>query len=117
MNTVNQSEPQLKVKEFYNGKHILLTGCTGFIGKVLLEKILRSIPGIGKVYMMVRVKRHQTPESRLLHILESECFTKCKELMGQDQFYKFAQEKIIPIQGDLMQESCGLSPEDHQLIT
>tara|TARA_B110000285_G_C15057358_1_gene580353 strand:- start:800 stop:1294 length:495 start_codon:yes stop_codon:yes gene_type:complete len=107
----------LKVKEFYSGKNILLTGCTGFIGKVLLEKILRSIPNIGKIYLMVRGKRHQGPHKRLMQILESECFSKCKEIMGTDQFFKYALEKIEPIQGDLMQESCGLSAEDKLLIT
>jgi len=48
----------LKIKEFYEGKHILLTGCTGFIGKVMLEKLLRSIPKIGRIYLLVREKRN-----------------------------------------------------------
>ena len=52
----------------------------------------------------------------MLQILDSECFSKCKEMMGHDQFLNFAHEKIIPIQGDVMQEQCGLSNEDHQLI-
>ena len=30
------------VKSFYRGQNILVTGATGFVGKVLLEKILRS---------------------------------------------------------------------------
>lgn len=37
----------LKVKEFYNGKNILITGCTGFLAKVILEKIFRSCPNVG----------------------------------------------------------------------
>jgi len=51
----------LKIKEFYSGKNILLTGVTGFLGKVLLEKVLRSFPDIGTVYIMVRAKRNETP--------------------------------------------------------
>lgn len=39
-----EKEPKLKLKEFYKDKIILLTGCTGFLGKVLVEKILRSLP-------------------------------------------------------------------------
>jgi fatty acyl-CoA reductase len=39
-----EKEPKLKIKEFFKDKKILLTGCTGFLGKVLVEKILRSIP-------------------------------------------------------------------------
>ena len=43
MDTHNTTQ-QLKIKEFYANKTIFLTGCTGFIGKVMLEKILRTIP-------------------------------------------------------------------------
>lgn len=31
----------LGIKEFYAGKTILITGVTGFVGKVVLEKIIR----------------------------------------------------------------------------
>ena len=34
-------EGGLKIKEFYKNKTIMITGCTGFIGKVILEKLLR----------------------------------------------------------------------------
>ena len=44
----------LKVKEFYEGQNILITGCTGFLAKVILEKILRTCPDVGKIYIMVR---------------------------------------------------------------
>ena len=33
----------LKIRDFYAGKSILLTGTTGFLGKVVLEKILRDL--------------------------------------------------------------------------
>ena len=46
----------LNVKEFYKGKTILITGCTGFLAKVILEKILRSCPDVDKIYLMVRPK-------------------------------------------------------------
>lgn len=32
------------VRSFYEGKNVLLTGTTGFVGKVILEKYLRSVP-------------------------------------------------------------------------
>ena len=46
----------LNVKEYYRGKNILLTGSTGFVGKVILEKLLRSCPMLNHVYVMVRPK-------------------------------------------------------------
>jgi alcohol-forming fatty acyl-CoA reductase len=36
----------IEIPEFYCGKTLLVTGCTGFVGKVVLEKLMRSCPGI-----------------------------------------------------------------------
>ena len=38
---------------FYEGKSILLTGSTGFVGKVVLEKILRTFPTVKTVYISI----------------------------------------------------------------
>ena len=71
-----------------------MTGCTGFLGKVLVEKILRSIPKIGKIYLIVRGKRNMNASERLLDILSSRLFSVCKKNMGEDEFMKMALEKI-----------------------
>ena len=89
-----EKEPKLKIKEFFKDKKILLTGCTGFLGKVLVEKILRSIPQIGKIYLLVRGKRNMNASERLLDILSSRLFSVCKKNMGEEQFMKMALEKI-----------------------
>jgi fatty acyl-CoA reductase len=110
-------EPQLKIKEFYEGKTIMLTGCTGFIGKVLLYKILKSIPRIGTIYLLVRRKRNQTPLLRVRAILESRAFQHLKDAMGESQFFEWATKKIIPVTGDLILERLGLSNADRDIVT
>ena len=55
----------LDVKGFYRGKNILITGCTGFLAKVILEKLFRSCPDIGKIFVMVRPKKEIKPMSRI----------------------------------------------------
>jgi thioester reductase-like protein len=45
-------------KEFYKGKAVLLSGVTGFLGKVILEKMLRSLPTIRKIYVMIRPRKN-----------------------------------------------------------
>lgn len=57
------------VSEFYNGKTIFITGGTGFMGKVLLEKLLRSCPGVSKIYLLIRPKRGQDTQERLQQLL------------------------------------------------
>lgn len=62
----------VSIPEYYEGKNVLLTGATGFMGKVLLEKLLRSCPKVKAVYALVRCKAGQTPEERIQEI------TSCK---------------------------------------
>ena len=67
------------MKEFYRGKNVFLSGCTGFVGKVILEKLLRSCTGINKIYVMVRPKRNKKPMDRIKdEILSSYCFSVLK---------------------------------------
>jgi FlaA1/EpsC-like NDP-sugar epimerase len=44
---------QPSVTEFYTNKTILLTGTTGFLGKVVFEKILRSLPSVRTIYLAI----------------------------------------------------------------
>ncbi|CAF0760848.1 unnamed protein product [Didymodactylos carnosus] len=42
------------ISDFYHDKCVLVTGSTSFVGKVLLEKLLRCCPTIDKIYCLVR---------------------------------------------------------------
>jgi Male sterility protein len=53
-----------KICEFYRGKNVLITGATGFCGKVLVEKLLRSCEEIGKIYVLARKKKKATTQER-----------------------------------------------------
>ena len=64
----------MSVRNFYKDKVIFLTGTTGFIGKVVLEKILRSCPDFKRIYVMVRPKKGLSNQKRLEEISESEIF-------------------------------------------
>ncbi len=45
--TIVDPSQQFSVKDYYRGKNILITGCTGFLGKIILEKLLYSCPDCG----------------------------------------------------------------------
>ncbi|XP_069713637.1 fatty acyl-CoA reductase 1 isoform X2 [Phaenicophaeus curvirostris] len=101
----------VSIPEYYEGKNILLTGGTGFMGKVLLEKLLRSCPKVKAVYVLVRQKAGQTPEARIEEITSCKLFDKLRE--EQPDF----RAKIIVVTSDLTQPGLELSePIKKELI-
>lgn len=52
-----------EVCSWYSGKTILLTGVTGFVGKVVLEKLLR-VCDVKTVYLVIRSKSKQSFNER-----------------------------------------------------
>jgi fatty acyl-CoA reductase len=42
----------------------MVSGCTGFVGKVVLEKILRSLD-VKRIFIMVRPRKGTTIEKRI----------------------------------------------------
>lgn len=62
----------MSIREFFKGRNVFITGATGFMGKVLIEKLVRSCPDIGKICMLVRNKRGKDSNDRIKEILEFE---------------------------------------------
>lgn len=58
------------ISKWYAGRSVLITGATGFVGKVLIEKLLRSCPSINKIYVLIRFKKGKKPEDRLADMLQ-----------------------------------------------
>lgn len=59
------------IADFYKNRSILITGASGFIGKQLLEKLLRSCSNLKKIYILLRDSNHTSASERLKHILSS----------------------------------------------
>lgn len=59
------------ISHFYDGTVIFITGGTGFLGKALIEKLLRSCPGIISIYILMRPKRGLNVEQRLKELLKN----------------------------------------------
>lgn len=53
------------VIDFYRGRSIFVTGASGLMGKVLIEKLLYSCSDLKQIFMLVRPKREKTVEMRL----------------------------------------------------
>ncbi|XP_037298055.1 putative fatty acyl-CoA reductase CG5065 [Manduca sexta] len=67
MSTANEYVP---VTDFYDGRSVFLTGVSGFLGKVILEKLLFSCKNIDKVYVMIREKKGVSVEERFRDIID-----------------------------------------------
>jgi fatty acyl-CoA reductase len=57
-----------RISELFVNKTLLITGGTGFLGKVLIEKVLRTCPGVKKMYLIVRSKSNKNSKERLKQI-------------------------------------------------
>lgn len=54
-----------EIQSFYVDKTIFITGASGFMGKVLLEKLLYCCSDLNKIYVLIRPKRGRSIETRL----------------------------------------------------
>ena len=57
---------------FYRDRSIFITGATGFMGKVLVEKLLRCCPGIKFIYLLMRPKRGRDVRTRLEELIKTK---------------------------------------------
>eukprot|EP01060_Flectonema_neradi_P023021 TRINITY_DN3124_c0_g2_i1.p1 TRINITY_DN3124_c0_g2~~TRINITY_DN3124_c0_g2_i1.p1 ORF type:complete len:563 (+),score=120.34 TRINITY_DN3124_c0_g2_i1:47-1735(+) len=106
------------MEDTYRGQHIFITGSTGFVGKVLVEKILRCLPGVEKIYLLIREKKDVKPKDRLQkELLDSAAMNKLREIHGgEENFNKFAHSKLVPVVGSLTDDQLGMSNSDYQTL-
>jgi fatty acyl-CoA reductase len=98
------------IPAFYAGQSIFLTGATGFLGKVFVEKVLRSCKEIREVFLLIRPKKGIGVNERLEKMLSLPVYDKLRN--EQPSSFK----KLIPISGDLSKKELGLSPADKQIL-
>jgi long-chain acyl-CoA synthetase len=104
-------EAPLSVRRAMAGKHVMLVGVTGFIGKVWLANTLMDLPEIGKIYLLVRRQKSNPAIKRFEKMVEeSPVFDPLYEKYGA-VFPRFLQEKVEVIEGDLTAAGLGIDFE------
>lgn len=66
------------IAEFFVGRSVFITGATGFMGKVLVEKLLRSCYDLEVIYVLVRPKKGKDPTTRISELLDCRV---CRQLV------------------------------------
>ena len=98
------------VRQALHGRHLLLIGVTGFIGKVWLANTLMDLPEIGKLYLLIRRQKSNPAEKRFEKMLEeSPVFDPLFDKYG-GALAELLAEKIEVVEGDVSQPGLGLDP-------
>ncbi|KAJ9586756.1 hypothetical protein L9F63_019655, partial [Diploptera punctata] len=92
------------VCKFYNGSTVFVTGGTGFLGKLLIEKLMRTCPNT-TVYLLIRPKKGKNEKERF-----EELF------VGDVKACPDYKSKIKFVLGDVGQPNLGLSEEDRNML-
>ncbi len=101
------------LQHIFRKRRILLTGSTGFLGKVFLMLLLRWHPEIERVYLLVRGDRKSSLNRFRREILDSPVMTPLREHLGAD-FDHYIEEKIVVVPGDIT--FAGLLAPDAELF-
>ncbi|KAG6443935.1 hypothetical protein O3G_MSEX003046 [Manduca sexta] len=99
-----------QIQKLFSGSTVLLTGGTGFLGKLIVEKLLRCCPDLKKLYLLARPKKNKDIPKRLQEQFDDALYDKLRK-----ERPNFLQ-KISIIEGDVGALNLGMSPEDRQKV-
>ena len=96
------------MRESFAGRHILVTGVSGFLGKVWLAWLLQEVPDVGRITVLLRGKKGQGAEQRFLRILASSPVLRALRQRHRGNYAEFMHDKIRMVEGELGQPWLGL---------
>jgi alcohol-forming fatty acyl-CoA reductase len=90
----------LRITEALAGKHLLVTGATGFVGEALLERVLYDLPDTA-VTVLVRPRGATTGADRTRQLLGKPAFARLRERDGDEAVAALVGTRIHVLDGDL----------------
>jgi len=88
------------LEQILRGRRIMLTGATGFLGKVLLYLLLRHHPEIGRIYLLIRGDRKSSLNRFRREILDSPALGPLRESLAL-RFDHYIEEHVAVVAGDI----------------
>ena len=80
------------------GKRVVVSGVTGFLGTALLERLLTDTD-VARIDAVARGDAH----ARVAGILTGACFGPARDRIGGERLWEMFQQKVRPIHADLME--------------
>lgn len=99
-----QADQTSQISDFYSNRSVLITGASGFVGKILVEKLLRACDNIGQIFVLIRPKKGKQPDERLRQLISSIVFDGVR--------HKEVINRLIAIEGDITKPLLGLSEQN-----
>ncbi|GMT21776.1 hypothetical protein PFISCL1PPCAC_13073, partial [Pristionchus fissidentatus] len=94
----------------YKDRSIFLTGASGLVGKVVVEKLIHALPGVNTIFILIRASRGKSGAERWKEIEKMELFNRirrdCPDRLS----------KVVPVEGDITLPDLGISTTDMRRI-
>jgi long-chain acyl-CoA synthetase len=101
---------RFSIHESFAGKHILLTGGSGFVGKVWLAMALAKLPDIGRIYILLRGKGRGA-KARFEKIMNTSVVFKPLHDKHRERLGVYVSERVEVVEGDVSLPGLGMAPE------
>lgn len=100
-------------RELLRGRSVLVTGATGFLGKVLVEKLIRCFSDVRRVFLLVRAGKGRLATERVkLEIINSPIFQTLERSWGREKVIERCEEILVAVNGDITLPRLGISDAD-----
>jgi long-chain acyl-CoA synthetase len=98
----------LSIRESLAGKHVFLTGGSGFLGKVWLSLVLAEVPDIARIYVFLRPKALVPARQRFEKMINtSPAFRPLHDKLGA-RLSRYVAERVEVVEGELSAPDLGL---------
>lgn len=106
----------LSVRETLAGKHLLVTGVTGFLGKVWVLSLLEHCPQVGRITVLVRGRRGESAVARVEREWgTSPALRPLRDAHGAGVAERIAA-KVQVLEGDIVTAHAGIGPAEREAL-
>ncbi len=100
-----------------SGRHLVVTGFTGFVAKVYVALLLQEVPGLGRITLLVRRrKRRESALERVERLLDtSPVFRELRARHGH-AIGEWLGARLDVLEADIERPMCGLHPEALEVL-